>query len=55
MPVPEGHAKSRAGPGFGFCAKYNQAKPNKFKQNSLDLFGFIRPNRGFSMGYGESK
>jgi len=32
-----------------------QEKPNKSKQNSLVLFGFIRPNRGFSMGYTESK
>jgi hypothetical protein len=23
--------------------------------HSLDLLGFIRPNRDFSMGYGESK
>jgi hypothetical protein len=36
-------------------AKQNQAKPNKSKQNFLFLFGFIRPNRAFSMGYGESK
>ena len=36
-------------------AKQNQTAPNKSKQNCLDLFGFIRPNRGFSMGYTESK
>jgi hypothetical protein len=29
-------------------------KPNKTKQKSLDFLGFIRPNRDFSMGYGES-
>src|SRR5271155_3216084 len=33
----------------------SQILPNKSKQNSLDLFGFIRLNRDFSMGYGESK
>jgi hypothetical protein len=36
--------------GAFFQAKGFQAKPNKTKQNSLDLLGFIRPNRGFSMG-----
>jgi hypothetical protein len=36
-------------------AKLNQAQPNKSKQECWDLFGFIRPNRGFSMGYDESK
>jgi hypothetical protein len=35
--------------------KSAQAKPNKSKQNSLDLFGFARPNRDFSKGYGQSK
>jgi hypothetical protein len=35
--------------------KQNQMRPNKSKQNSLDLFGFIRSNRGFSMGYEQSK
>jgi hypothetical protein len=35
--------------------KQNQTRPNKSKQNGLDLLGFIRPNRDFSMGYGESK
>jgi hypothetical protein len=32
-----------------------QANPNKSKQNCLDLLGFIRPNRDFSMSYDESK
>jgi protein-L-isoaspartate O-methyltransferase len=32
-----------------------QILPNKSKQNGLDLLDFIRPNRDFSMGYGESK
>ena len=32
-------------------SKQIQAKPNKSKQNCLDLLGFIRPNRDFSMGY----
>jgi hypothetical protein len=51
--------------GFGSAAKsfqarpsktkQNQAKPSKTKQNCLDLLGFIRPNRDFSMGYGDSK
>jgi hypothetical protein len=36
-------------------AKPSQAKPNKTKQNCLDLLGFIRPNRDFSKGYEESK
>jgi hypothetical protein len=36
-------------------SKQIQAEPNKTKQNSLDLFGFIPPNWDFSMGYGESK
>jgi hypothetical protein len=35
--------------------KQIQATPNKTKQNSLVLFGFIRQNRDFSMGYSESK
>jgi len=33
----------------------SQILPNKSKQNGLDLLGFIRQNRDFSMGYGESK
>jgi hypothetical protein len=33
----------------------SQAQPNKTKRNCLDLLGFIRPNRDFSKGYGESK
>jgi hypothetical protein len=32
--------------------KQIQANPNKTKQNSLDLFGFIWWNRDFSMSYG---
>jgi len=32
-----------------------QIKPNKTKENSLDLLGFIRPNWDFSMGYSGSK
>jgi hypothetical protein len=39
----------------GLAAKLVQAKPNKSKQKRLDLFGFIRPNPNFSMGYGDSK
>src|ERR1700722_13098380 len=35
--------------------KQNQAEPNKTKLFCLVLFGFIRPNGDFSMGYGESK
>jgi hypothetical protein len=37
------------------AAKRVQARPNKSKQKRLDLFGLIRPNRDFSMGYGHSK
>jgi hypothetical protein len=32
-----------------------QINPNKSKENSLDFLGFLWPNWGFSMGYGESK
>jgi hypothetical protein len=32
-----------------------QAKPNKTKQKRLHFLGIPWPNRGFSMGYGESK
>jgi hypothetical protein len=39
----------------GPAAKQIQAKPNKSKQKALDLLGFIRPNRDFSMGYGGFK
>ena len=35
--------------------KQTEANPNKTKQKSLDLLGFIRPNRDFSMGYGRKK
>jgi hypothetical protein len=38
-----------------FQTKGFQAKSNKTKQNSLDLLGFIRPNRDFSTGYSDSK
>jgi hypothetical protein len=40
---------------FNQHAKSVQINPNKTKQKSLDLLGFIRPNRDFSKGYGESK
>jgi hypothetical protein len=33
-------------------AKENQGKPRK---KSLDFFGFLRPNRDFSISYGDSK
>jgi hypothetical protein len=36
-------------------SKEIQTNPNKSKENSLAFFGFIWWNRGFSMGYGESK
>jgi hypothetical protein len=36
-------------------SKQNRVKPNKTKQNSLVLFGFIRPNLGFPTSYSESK
>jgi hypothetical protein len=36
-------------------ASFAQASPNNSKQKSLDLLGFIRPNRDFSMTYSESK
>jgi hypothetical protein len=48
-------AHKASGYSLGQTAKQNQIKPNKTKQNRLDLLGFIRPNRGSSMGYGESK
>ena len=32
-----------------------QIKPRKSKEKGLDLLGFLWPNRGFSMGYSESK
>jgi hypothetical protein len=41
------------GPRFNQSANSVQANPNKAKQISLDLLGFIRPNRDFSMGYGQ--
>jgi hypothetical protein len=36
-------------------AKQRQAKPSSAKSNRLDLLGFIRPNRDFSMGCGGKK
>jgi hypothetical protein len=33
----------------------NQTKPNKSKQNRLDLFAFIRQIRDFSMDCGDKK
>ena len=33
--------------------EFLQANPNKSKEKGLDFLGFIRPNRDFSMGYGE--
>jgi hypothetical protein len=35
--------------------KQIQIKPNKSKQKSLHLLGFIRPNQAFSMGYDGKK
>jgi hypothetical protein len=37
------------------AAKQFQAKPRKSKKKGLDWLGFIRPNRDFSKGYGDSK
>jgi hypothetical protein len=34
--------------------EFAQGKPNKPKQNRLDFLGFIRLNRDFSTGYGDS-
>jgi hypothetical protein len=40
----------------GHCSvQIVQAQPNKTKQNGLDLLDFIRRNRDFLKGYGESK
>jgi hypothetical protein len=46
-------ARARAPPPRGFNQSANsfQTNPNKTKQFSLDFLGFIRPIRGFSMGY----
>jgi hypothetical protein len=44
-----------AGPARKAQPKRVQAKPNKTKQNGLGFAWFIRPNRDFSMGYGDSK
>jgi hypothetical protein len=35
---------------FGSAAKRFQTRPNKSKQKRLDIFGFIRQDRDFSMG-----
>jgi hypothetical protein len=43
-------AAGSAGP-----AKQKQIKTNKNKQIGLYFLGFIRPSRGFSKGYTESK
>jgi hypothetical protein len=51
-----GSACRRSGAaGAGEAQLAGQIRPNKTKQNSLDLLGFIRPNWDFSMGYGDSK
>jgi hypothetical protein len=50
--------KSRAATGSTTARiplKESQAKPNESKQKGLDLLGFIRPNRAFSMACDESK
>jgi hypothetical protein len=41
--------------GFNQRTSSEQANPNKSKQKSLDLLGFIRKNRYFSMSYGGKK
>src|ERR1700722_10274814 len=48
----EGVSARQAQPTQPSTTKQIQEKPNKTKQKSLDLFGFIRPNQGFSRGYG---
>jgi hypothetical protein len=48
-------ARGRRSPPRPIYPKPNQARPNKTKQNCLDLFGFIRPNPAFSKAYSESK
>ena len=35
--------------------KPNQTRPSQTKKMALDFLGFLRPIRGFSMGYGQSK
>jgi hypothetical protein len=42
-----------AGGKYNLRANSIQINPSKTKQNYLVLLGFIRPNRDFSMGYGE--
>jgi hypothetical protein len=41
--------------GYNQSAISSQANPNSSKQEGLDFLGFIRPNRDFSKGYGDSK
>jgi hypothetical protein len=48
-------ARRGLGSGQPNSSKHDQARPNKTKQKALDLLGFLRPNRDFSMGYGQSK
>jgi hypothetical protein len=48
-------AVPRAAHGFNQRANPLPIKPRKSKQKGLDLLGFIRPNRDFSMGCGDSK
>jgi hypothetical protein len=48
-PAARGRSGGRGRPNK---SKQDQANPNKSKQKGLDLLGFIRPNRDFSMGYG---
>jgi hypothetical protein len=48
-------SKPKPGAELVLATKQIQENPRKTKQNRLDLLGFIRPNRGFSMGYSESK
>ena len=52
---PQGPQIQLDGEFFPSKSKSIQTNPNRTKRNSLDLFGFIRPNLDFSMGYSESK
>jgi hypothetical protein len=45
----------RMAEGSASATKQNQAKPNKSKQNCLDLLISIRANLDFSTGYSEFK
>jgi hypothetical protein len=53
--LPAKREGPRAGQIRASSSKEIQANPNKSKENSLDFLGFLWWNRGFSMGYGESK